>query len=63
MDQRKLYLSRVDKYLFGVCGGIGEYLGIDSTIIRILFAFMFVFGGSGMLLYILLWIIIPSKRD
>jgi phage shock protein PspC (stress-responsive transcriptional regulator) len=47
--------------LGGVCGGLGEYLDIDPVIIRILFVVAVLFGGGGILAYIILWIVIPQK--
>lgn len=60
-EHKKLYRSQTDRWLLGVCGGLGEYFEIDPTLIRILFiVFALVFGG-GLLLYLILWIIIPLK--
>ncbi len=58
----RLYRDEADKMLGGVCGGIANYLRIDSSLVRILFAII-TFGGfgAGFLLYILLWIILPSR--
>lgn len=60
-ETKKLYRSQSDRWLGGVCGGLGAYAGIDPTIIRILFVLLVIFGGSGGLLYILLWIFIPQE--
>ena len=58
-DIKKLYRSWDNRIIAGVCGGLGEYFSIDPTLIRVLFlAFAIIFGG-GILLYILLWILIP----
>lgn len=58
-DVKRLYRSRDQRMLFGVCGGIGEYLNVDPTLIRVVFIiFALVFGG-GLLLYIILLILIP----
>jgi phage shock protein C len=55
--EKTLRKSREDSMVFGVCGGLAEYLNLDATIVRIaLVAFTF-FGGSGLLLYIILAII------
>ena len=60
-EHKKLYRSETDRWLLGVCGGLGEYFNVDPTLIRILFiVFALVFGG-GLLLYLILWIIIPMK--
>ena len=59
--RRKLVKSSNDKVLFGVCSGIGEYFGWDSTLVRIAFLVAAVFGvGSFALLYIVLAIIMPK---
>lgn len=58
---KKLYLSDTDKKIGGVCGGIAEFLEVDSTIIRLIFAFSVCFGGVGLLAYLLAWLIIPPK--
>lgn len=60
---RRLYRSETDKMIAGVAGGLGDYLGIDSTLIRLLFVLLTVFGGSGILIYIILWIVIPTRSS
>jgi len=58
---KRLYRSGKEKILGGVCGGIAEYFNVDPTIIRILWV-LFVFGfGSGILAYIIAWIIVPKN--
>lgn len=58
---KKLYRSRTDKMLAGVCGGIAEYLNIDSTIVRIVFVLFSLGGGFGILAYVALAIIMPER--
>ena len=58
---KKLYRSVTDKMLGGVCGGLAEYFDIDPVIVRLIFVLAVIFGGSGILAYIILWIIIPQK--
>lgn len=58
---KKLYRSKTDWKIGGVCGGIADYLNIDSTIIRVLFVLSAIFWGSGVLAYILLYLIIPEE--
>lgn len=58
---KKLYKSRQNKMLGGVCGGISEYLDIDSTIVRIVFIAMAFFGGSGIIIYIAGLLIFPEE--
>jgi phage shock protein C len=57
---KRLCRSQTDKKIAGVCGGVAEYFGIDSTLVRlgwILFTFA---GGSGILAYVIAWIIMPD---
>jgi len=58
---KRLYRSGKEKVLGGVCGGIAEYLDIDPTIIRLLWVLWFFVFGSGLLAYIIAWIIIPRN--
>ncbi|MDL2326187.1 PspC domain-containing protein [Bacteroidales bacterium OttesenSCG-928-A14] len=59
-NYKKLYRSINDRKIAGVCGGLGEYFTIDPTIVRVLFVALLVLGGSGLLLYLLLWLIVPD---
>lgn len=59
--EKKLYRSETDKILGGVCGGLAEYFGIDSAIVRLVFVLILVYGGSGLLVYIILWIVLPTQ--
>jgi len=60
---KKLYLSDTNKMIAGVCGGIGEYLGIDPTVVRLVWAILTVCSAlvGGVLLYIIAMFIIPRK--
>ena len=58
--QNRLVKSK-DKKIFGVCGGVGNYFDIDPTVIRIGFLVAFLFFGTGLLLYIVLAIAMPSE--
>lgn len=49
-----------DKKLAGVCGGVANYLGIDSTIVRIIWLASILFAGTGLLLYLICWLIMPD---
>ena len=60
---KKLTKSNTNRVLAGVCGGIAEYFGCDPTIIRLLFIALSIFIGSGLLLYILAAIIMPSADN
>ena len=57
---KKLYKSDLDRKLCGVCGGIAEYLGIDSTIVRLIWVVLVVFFGTGILAYIISALVIPD---
>jgi len=59
--EKKLYKSSTDKMLAGVCGGLGEYFEIDSTLVRIGYAILCLFAGGGILLYIICAIVMPRK--
>ncbi|MFN4111484.1 MAG: PspC domain-containing protein [Ignavibacteria bacterium] len=59
--KKKLYRSRSNKIIGGVCGGIGDYFEVDPVLIRVLFVFLAFFHGSGLLLYLLLLIIVPQE--
>ena len=59
---KKLYGSSTDKKFAGVCGGIAEYLNIDATLIRIVWA-LIALSGAGILAYIVCAFIIPEKPD
>ncbi len=53
--------SASDSWIGGVCGGIARTTGVESWIWRLIFFVLFLFGGTGLLLYILLWIFVPSE--
>jgi len=59
--KKLLKRSVTDKRLFGVCGGIAEYFDVDPTIIRLAFAITAIFGGAGLVAYIVCAIIMPSQ--
>jgi phage shock protein C len=59
-EPRKLYRSQTQRMLAGVCGGLAEYFNIDATVMRVLFLILAVFGGSGLVLYLVMWIVVPD---
>jgi len=61
--ERKLYLSNTNKKIGGVCGGIGEYFGIDPTILRLVWFLSIVLAGTGLIAYIIAWIVMPRQRN
>ena len=58
---RKLYRSRTNRTIAGVCGGLASYFNLDATLIRVLFVVLAVLGGSGVILYLALWLIVPNQ--
>ncbi len=59
---KKLYLSGADRKLGGVCGGLGEYFEIDSTLVRVIFILITVLSfGVGILAYLGAWMVMPRK--
>jgi len=60
---RRLYKSRRERMIDGVCGGIAEYFEVDPTIVRILWVLVTLLGGSGFILYIIAMIIMPVNPD
>jgi phage shock protein C len=62
MEQAKrLYRSKRDSKIAGVCAGLAEFFNIDPTLVRIFFALLAVAGGPGVLLYIVLWVLVPEE--
>lgn len=61
MSTTRLYRSRSNRMLGGVCGGLGVYLNVDPTFIRLLFILLLFGSDFGFLLYLLLWIIVPEE--
>ena len=59
--EKKLYKSETNKMLAGVCGGIAEYFNIDPTLVRLGWVVLCALGGSGLLAYIIMAIIMPSR--
>jgi phage shock protein C len=61
MSVKKLYRSRKDKVIGGVCGGLGKYLKIDPVLLRILFVASIFLSGAGLILYVIAWLIMPLE--
>ncbi len=58
---KRLYRSRDERMLGGVCGGLAEYLHTDPTLIRVLFVLFALAGGPGIIAYLIMWIIVPLE--
>lgn len=64
MDTKSLHRTNNGKMVAGVCSGLGEFLGVDANIIRLLLAVFTLLGGAGILVYIAGWLLIPEEgRD
>ena len=61
--EKKLYRSRTDKQICGVCGGFAKYLNMDSTIVRLLLVVLVLAGCSGLLVYIVCALVIPEEPE
>jgi len=62
MAEKKLRRSRSDKMIAGVCGGLAKYLEIDSTVIRLAFVLLLIFAGTGILAYLIAWLVMPWEN-
>lgn len=60
-ETRKLYRSRTDRSIAGICGGLADFFHIDATVMRLIMLFLIIFGGLSIWAYIILWIIIPEE--
>ena len=60
-EYKKLYRSRGNRIIGGVCAGLGEYLGVDPTAIRLIYIILALWFGSGILAYIIFLILVPEE--
>jgi phage shock protein C len=60
---RRLYRSRTDRKLAGVCGGLAQYFNTDATLMRVLFVVLALLGGPGLVIYLLMWILVPEEPE
>ena len=61
--EKKLYRSKKDKKIAGVCGGIAKFFGIDSTIIRLIWTLAILCAGTGLLAYIVCAFVLPEEPE
>ncbi len=61
--QRRLVRPVNGRVLAGVCAGLADWIGLDVTLVRIIFLFLGFMTGSGLLIYLVLWVIIPSANE
>ena len=59
---KKLHRSKKEGMIGGVCAGLGKYFKFDPVIIRLIFVAIILAGGSGILVYIILWIVVPQEK-
>ena len=60
MKTKKIYRKVDDCIIAGVCGGLADYFEIDETLVRVIFVLLVIGGGSGILIYLVLWLVIPK---
>ena len=60
-EPKRLYRSRKERMFSGVCGGLGEYLSIDPTIIRLIFVITALWGGAGLIVYLVMMLVVPEE--
>ncbi len=61
--KKRLYRSTTDRSVAGVCGGIADYLGVDPTLVRILWVLFAMAGGPGLILYIIMALVVPEEPE
>src|SRR5512136_2054263 len=61
MQSQRLYRSKSDRMIAGVCGGLARYFSVDATLVRLVFLLILFLGGAGFLVYLILWIIMPEE--
>ncbi len=61
MDTKRLVRSKRERMIAGVCGGLAQYMGLDPTIIRLVFILLIIAPPSGVLIYMILWLIMPEE--
>lgn len=62
-ETKRLYRSRTDKKIAGICGGLGKYFGIDPVIFRIIWLLLLLGMGAGLVVYLILWLAIPMEPE
>ncbi|WP_234488895.1 PspC domain-containing protein [Oxynema sp. CENA135] len=61
MNSKRLYRSQRNKQIAGVCSGVAQYFGIDPTVVRLAFVLLALMGGPGLVLYLIMWVLIPLE--
>ncbi|OGO16269.1 MAG: hypothetical protein A2Y93_07845 [Chloroflexi bacterium RBG_13_68_17] len=60
-ETKRLYRSRDERIIGGVCGGLGKYLTMDPTVVRLIFVLLALAGGPGLLIYLIMLIVVPEE--
>ena len=60
-EPKRLTRSKTDRMVAGVAGGIAQYTGVDPVLVRIVFVILALFGGGGLLLYLICWLLMPEE--
>ncbi|HMT20901.1 MAG TPA: PspC domain-containing protein [Promineifilum sp.] len=63
MNEKRLTRVEEGRMIAGVCAGLARYLGVDATVIRIIFVLLTLFAAGGVLLYLILWLIMPMEQS
>lgn len=62
MNEKKLTRVEENRMIAGVCTGLARYLGVDTTVIRVIFVLLALFAAGGVLLYLILWLVMPMEK-
>ncbi|NDJ53026.1 MAG: PspC domain-containing protein [Chloroflexi bacterium] len=62
-EPKKLYRSKTDRILGGVCGGLAAYFDIDPMVVRLAFVVLGLVGGGSVLIYLIMWLIVPEAPE
>ncbi len=62
-EARRLYRSETSRMVAGVCGGLGEYLNVDPTVVRVVFVLLAILNGAGVLAYLAFWLLVPTQSS
>ena len=63
MEDKRLYRARKERMIAGVCGGLAQYLGVDPSLVRLVFLLLGLTVGGGFLAYLICWIVIPEEPE
>ena len=61
MNEKRMVRVEEGRMIAGVCAGLGRYLGVDATVVRLIFVLLALFAAGGVLLYLILWLIMPME--